>query len=152
MRRVALVVAGALLAFAQAHAYLETSTPVAGAVLDPAPAELVLEFSEELEVGFSTFKLFRLDHTLDASDADYAAKLNGLAALLVNEVIGAAGPDDRSVAFDLKPAQGRSAQVTLTPKEALAPGSYVLMWRVLSVDTHVLQDYLTFTVLEPAPR
>jgi methionine-rich copper-binding protein CopC len=153
MRRAGLVLAAAaLLAFAQAHAYLESSTPAGGAVLETAPETLVLEFSEELEVGFSTFKLFRLEDAPDVADEDHAAKLNGMAALLVTEVIGTSGPDDRAVAFELAPGQGRSAKVTLTPAEPLAPGSYVLMWRVLSVDTHTLQDYVTFTVLEPALR
>ena len=79
-------------------------------------------------------------------DPDFAAKLNGVAALLVNDVIGAAEPDDRAVQLDLAPAQGEAAELTLTPKEPLAPGSYVVMWRILSADTHVLQAFMTFTV------
>jgi methionine-rich copper-binding protein CopC len=41
-----------------AHANLVRSTPVAGALLDSAPKELVLEFSEELDAGFSRVQLY----------------------------------------------------------------------------------------------
>jgi methionine-rich copper-binding protein CopC len=39
-----------------------------------------------------------------------------------------------------------SKTVTLTLKENLAPGAYVVMWRVLSVDTHTVEGSLTFYV------
>ena len=42
---------------AEAHATLVRSTPPAGATLDAAPKELVLEFSEDLDPGFSTVQL-----------------------------------------------------------------------------------------------
>lgn len=147
MRRLSVaLVAAALVASAQAHAYLESSDPADGAVLSAAPEAITLRFTENLEVGFSTFKLYRVDDAPAVDDPDFAAKLNGVAALLVNDVIGAAEPDDRAVQLDLAPAQGEAAELTLTPKEPLAPGSYVVMWRILSADTHVLQAFMTFTV------
>jgi methionine-rich copper-binding protein CopC len=39
-----------------------------------------------------------------------------------------------------------SKTVTLNVKENLAPGAYVVMWRVLSVDTHTVEGSLTFFV------
>jgi copper transport protein len=41
-----------------AHANLERSTPAAGALLDTAPKDLVLEFSEELDTDFSRVQLY----------------------------------------------------------------------------------------------
>src|SRR5829696_7753071 len=43
---------------AAAHANLVRSEPAAGALLDVAPKELVLEFSEELDPGFSRVQLY----------------------------------------------------------------------------------------------
>jgi copper transport protein len=43
---------------AEAHANLVRSEPPAGALLDAAPKELVLEFSEELDPGFSRVQLY----------------------------------------------------------------------------------------------
>src|SRR3954471_9531758 len=43
---------------AEAHANLVRSEPSAGALLDSAPKELVLEFSEELDAGFSRVQLY----------------------------------------------------------------------------------------------
>jgi copper transport protein len=43
---------------AEAHANLVRSEPAAGALLDAAPKELVLEFSEELDPGFSRVQLY----------------------------------------------------------------------------------------------
>jgi methionine-rich copper-binding protein CopC len=39
-----------------------------------------------------------------------------------------------------------SKTITLLLKDDLAPGAYVVMWRILSVDTHTLEGSLTFFV------
>jgi methionine-rich copper-binding protein CopC len=39
-----------------------------------------------------------------------------------------------------------SKTITLKLKDGLAPGAYVVMWRVLSVDTHTVEGSLTFFV------
>src|SRR5919109_1072143 len=62
-RRLSLVLGALLLALllsrtAEAHAELVKSTPPAGALLDAPPTEVVLEFSEELDPGFSRVQLF----------------------------------------------------------------------------------------------
>lgn len=46
------------------------------------------------------------------------------------------------------PARGAHAEVTLLLAQPLAPGTYVLAWRGLSVDTHASQGYLLFEVTE----
>jgi methionine-rich copper-binding protein CopC len=133
---------------AQAHAALDSSEPADGSVLAAAPAAITLNFTEELEVGFSTIKLYRLANDLELNDTNYAAKLNSLAALLVNEVIESRAQDERAVAVQLAPSAGRTRTVQLMPDAALEPGAYVVMWRILSVDTHVVQAFSTFTVTE----
>src|SRR5215213_8049365 len=62
-RRVISIVSALLLLLlltrtAEAHANLVRSTPAAGALLDTAPKELVLEFSEDLDTGFSRVQLY----------------------------------------------------------------------------------------------
>ncbi|MEP7189715.1 MAG: copper resistance protein CopC, partial [Roseiflexaceae bacterium] len=54
----ALALTFVLVGTVSAHASLVRSTPVAGALLDAAPKELVLEFSEELDAGFSHVQLY----------------------------------------------------------------------------------------------
>ena len=44
-----------------AHADLESATPAQNAVLSESPAEVVLTYSEEVEVRFSTFKVYPLE-------------------------------------------------------------------------------------------
>ena len=39
------------------------------------------------------------------------------------------------------------ALVTLAFPEPLEPGHYVVMWRLLSGDTHVVDGHIVFTVL-----
>jgi copper transport protein len=64
MRRCFLALCGAtllalvLIAPVEAHANLVRSNPSAGAVLQAAPAEVTLEFSEELDPSFSRIQLF----------------------------------------------------------------------------------------------
>jgi copper transport protein len=63
VRRVIPIVAAALLLLllaraAEAHADLVRSEPTAGALLDSAPKQLVLEFSEDLDPAFSRVQLF----------------------------------------------------------------------------------------------
>ena len=100
----ALLLAGSVIA----HANLTASTPEDGAVLDAAPTEVVVEFSEGLEAGFSTFKVYRLDETVDL-DADNAQqRLHGLAAVLVGEVLLAQddGESEARVDVGFEPAAG----------------------------------------------
>jgi methionine-rich copper-binding protein CopC len=41
--------------------------------------------------------------------------------------------------------QGRTAEnVTISLKPGLKPGAYVVMWRVLSVDTHTTSGFFVF--------
>ena len=56
-------------------------------------------------------------------------------------------PDDALARADagVTPASGQSETVTLRLKEGLEPGAYAVMWNVLSVDSHAIEGFLTFT-------
>ena len=193
--RAGLLLLGAGLAFA--HAELETATPAQNSTVTTLPNEITLNFSEAVEVGFSLFKVYKLDETAPAAettaetttaatqdenhaedatenssegdtegnaedrDPDAAAnadatpptpeqlRLNGLAGALVAQVLEAKG-DEAARADAGVATEATSKTVTLNLKPDLAPGTYVVMWRALSVDTHTKQGYYVFTY-QPVP-
>lgn len=141
------LVTAASLGVGLAHANLTRSEPGAGSVVaGSSVTEIELEFSEGLEVLFSTFRLLRLEHDFDTADDRFRLRLNALAAGRFKEALAAAGTGPEYVSFTLDPASGRPNILKLKLEHALPPGSYALYWRVLSVDTHVVEDYLTFTI------
>ncbi len=97
-----------------AHAHLDRAQPKAGSTVTPAPAEVVLWFTEALEAKFSTVTVH------DAKGQSVQA-----------------GP------ATLDP--GNRAQLSV-PLKPLAPGTYKVIWRVLSVDTHRSRGEFTFRV------
>lgn len=150
MKRSLLALALSLTGVGSAHAELASSTPAAGAVLEQAPAEVSLTFTEAVEVRFSTFKVYALGADLEVDAEDNEARLNGLAAQLVSEVLDAPEDTDARVDLGATPSVGDAArtaeEVTLPLEPELAAGVYVVMWRVLAVDTHPTQGFFTFRV------
>lgn len=142
----ALLLSGAALA----HAHLEASNPAANATITQPLTAVTLTFSEPIETLFSVVKAYRLDTDVDMSADNAWQRLNGLAGALVNDVLTA---DDQGaparVDTGVQGAGATTAEVVLTLKEDLAPGAYVVMWNVLSIDTHTTQGFLVFTY-EPA--
>lgn len=131
-----------------AHAHLDSSTPDAGAVVSDSVTVVELRFSEGLEVAFSTFKAYRLDAEVDLTADNAAARLNALAAVVVSRHSGTAEDGDGKIDAVVENLDGDKSVVTLTFAEPLAPGHYVVMWRVLSVDTHVVDGHIVFSVAE----
>jgi copper resistance protein C len=136
----------ALAGVGSAHADLASSTPVAGAVLERAPDEVTLTFTEAVEVRFSTLKVYALGADVDPDDPDAEARLNGLAGQLVTEVLSASDDTDARVDLGVSDAARTADTVTLTLEPELGAGVYVVMWRVLAVDTHTTQGFFTFRV------
>ena len=141
----ALILTLALAGVGVAHSELESSTPAANEALQTAPTEVKLTFSEDAEVRFSTFKVYRLDTDVDLSAENAEARLNGLAGQLVSEVLGAQGDDEARADTGVSADERTSAEIALPLKDDLGPGHYVVMWRVLSVDTHTSQGFYVFT-------
>lgn len=129
-----------------AHSELESSTPAANATLQAAPTEVSLSFSEAVEVRFSTFKVYPLDADIDPSADDARARLNGLAGQLVSEVLETQGDDEARADTGVSEAERTSETITLPLKPDLPAGVYAVMWRVLSVDTHTSQGFISFQV------
>jgi methionine-rich copper-binding protein CopC len=106
MRRFVLAAALVLLSGppAFAHAHLNASTPAANATLTTAPAEVILDFSEEVEPKFSTIVVMDAKGTrVDQNDVHLAT--------------------------------GNAKRLVVSLK-SLAPGSYKVDWKAISVDTH----------------
>ena len=145
-----LVAAGVLVALllpvVAAHAQLEASVPAANAAVAEPVTAVALTFTEGVEAAFSTFKVYRIDGTVDLTADDAAMRLNALAAVLVTSYAGSQGDGAGKVEAELAPAADE-AVVTLTFAEPLEPGHYVVMWRLLSADTHVVDGHLVFTVV-----
>lgn len=121
-----------------AHAGLEASNPADGAIIS-APQEIVLTFVEPIETMFSVFEL----HTLDvATDADHELRASAANAAMA-QVFNMNATSLRNI--DML-SSGQSTTVTLSLPESLEPGSYALMWRILSTDSHSSQDFITFVV------
>lgn len=95
---------------AEAHVHLKSSIPAEGAVVSPAPTQVVLNFTEP-------------------------ALVTALWIQQGNEPRRKLGP------LSSKP------QATVTVATAgLKPGKYVLTWRAVSPDQHVMSGQLHFTV------
>lgn len=150
MRSLFLALTLALAGVGSAHADLASSTPVAGAVLERAPDEITLTFTEAVEVRFSTFKVYALGADVDPDDPDAEARLNGLAGQLVAEVLSASDDPEARADLGANPRAGEATRtaetVSLTLEPELAAGVYVVMWRVLPVDTHTTQGFFTFRI------
>lgn len=99
-------------ATAWAHAYPASSSPEDGVVVGNPPREVVIRFTEGVELEFS-----RIEVKSTRGDVVSQGKVRRVAA--------------DTLAVDIKP---------------LAPGAYIVEWQVLSVDTHVTDGALRFTV------
>lgn len=71
--------------------------------------------------------------------------LDAAAETLVAEVMGLRNDADARADTGFTPPTGQSETVTVRLEEGLEPGAYAVMWRVLSVDSHTIEGFLTFT-------
>lgn len=99
---------------ASAHSGLKRAEPAANSSLKRAPAEIKLQFTEQLEPAYSS---------VTVEDKDGERVDNGDARV--------------------DPVNASLLRVSL---KQLAPGTYTVIWRVLSVDTHVTEGRYTFKV------
>lgn len=148
MRRLLVLLSALGVSMASAHADLVASEPAGGSVLAEAPAAVVLDYSEPVEVPFSIFKVYRLDAEVDLSADNAQQRLNGLAAEVINEVLELRDDAEAESRVDtgLETDGNTVDQVTFVLQDDLPEGHYVVMWRVLSIDTHVTQGFFVFSV------
>jgi methionine-rich copper-binding protein CopC len=95
---------------AMAHAHLEKAVPADGGVVNAAPANVVLTFSEPARLTACW---------IQKGDGD-KQKITGLATT--------------------------AAQQITVPVPALEAGSYVLSWRVVGDDGHIVPGQIHFTI------
>ena len=100
-----------------AHAIVLESVPAPGAVLARAPERVVLRFNSKIEKGLTRVTL---------------ANSDGAPRLL-------------SIASD-GPGGDREPDRIVIPLPALPSGRFVIRYRVLSVDGHITEGVLRFTV------
>jgi methionine-rich copper-binding protein CopC len=71
--------------------------------------------------------------------------MDAAASVFVPTVIDLSGDEaERADAAIL--AEGTTKNVTISLKDDLAPGAYVVMFRVLSSDTHTIEGFITFEI------
>jgi len=131
---------------ALAHAALDSSEPANFAVVDEPLSTVDLRFTEGIEAAFSSFKVYRLDAEVDPNADDAAMRLNAIAAIVITAYNGQQTDGDGRVEAAINSAADDKAVVTVAFGEPLPPGHYVVMWRVLSVDPHVVDGHVIFTV------
>lgn len=124
---------------ASAHAFLNASAPGADTTVTTAPREIKLTYSEPVEIRFSTFKLYRIN----APAGGDAQALHAAAESLVAANLLKRGDEPARRDAGVANTTRSSADIAVRVKD-LEPGAYVLMWRVLSVDTHTTQGSFIF--------
>ena len=139
---VVVVAVGALLSLsppASAHAFLDHGVPGLDAVVEVLPATVALTFTEPVEVRASIFKVYPLDHD------DDPLRLRGQAARLVDQVLQVRGTRRSGWMWVSGLPDSESAEIQIVLQDDLPPGPYVVMWRVLSIDTHITWGHYVFT-------
>ena len=119
---VAALVCGAVVAgsadIVDAHAGLKSSEPAASSVLEQAPKEIVLNFGEVVEVSFGSIRLFDSNSQLIVLPTPKYGALDGAV-------------DAKTVRVEIP---------------ELEPGSYLVVWRVVSADSHPVQGAFAFQI------
>jgi methionine-rich copper-binding protein CopC len=135
MKRVLLALA-LLCGVALSHSEPFEVTPANGARVKTPPQSVTITFDEAIEGAFSAFKVYA--YTGEVTKAKLQAFAKSKTALKNDEAARA----DVPVALG-----GTTKTVTLKLKPGLKPGVYVVMWRVLGVDTHTVEAHTYFRYL-----
>ena len=148
------LLAAALLLFAgtvAAHAHLAASAPADATVIAATPETVAFEYTEPVEVMFSQFGVHRFDVELpedpdELTERDWQ-RLSAAAGLVVSAALD---DDDEKGRVDTVVETGgpRADRIVMSLAEELEPGAYVAFWRVLSIDTHVTDGFITFVLKE----
>lgn len=124
---------------ASAHAFLNAAAPSPDSVVHTPPREVRLSYSEPVEIRFSIFKVYRLS---GGPGADVRT-LHSAAGDLVSAALLKRGDESARSDAGVANTTRTSTDIVVRLKD-LEPGAYVLMWRVLSVDTHTTQGSFIF--------
>ena len=129
---------------ASAHAFLRVADPAEDSTVTTTPSEIRLGFTEPVEIRFSIFKVYRLD----ANPSSEFRRLNALGGALVSDVLIKRDDEGARADAGVGTTARTTMDVTLRLKPDPRPGVFVVMWRVLSIDTHTTQGFHIF-ILAP---
>jgi copper resistance protein C len=129
---------------ASAHAFLNASIPSPDSTVSTPPKEIKLSYSEPVEIRFSIFKVYKLSGSPGSDIRALRTAADDLVSADLLKRGDEAARSDAGVANTTR----TSTDIVVRLKD-LEPGGYVLMWRVLSVDTHTTQGSFVF-VYTPA--
>ncbi|HKX17868.1 MAG TPA: copper resistance CopC family protein [bacterium] len=129
---------------ASAHAFLNASVPNTDSTVTAPLTEIKLTYSEPVEIRFSIFKVYKIAAPAGSDARTLHAAADSLVAANLLKRGDDAARSDAGVANT-----SRSSTDIVVRLKDLEPGAYVLMWRVLSVDTHTTQGSFIF-VYTPA--
>ncbi len=136
MKTLFAILAALLLSVALSHSEPFETNPANGAGVKTMPKSVRITFDEAIEGAFSSFKVY-----VYAGEVT-KAKLQAFATSKI------ALKDDASARADAgADSSGTTKTVAIALKPALKPGVYVVMWRVLGVDTHTVEAYSYFRYL-----
>jgi len=102
----------------EAHAGLKASEPAASAVLEESPEQIRLTFGEAVEISFGSIRLFDADSRLIVLPTPQHAIVDS----------------------------ATNRQVVQVRVPELEPGSYLVVWRVVSTDSHPVQGAFAFQI------
>ena len=102
----------------EAHAGLKSSEPAASSVLEQSPKEIVLNFGEAVEVSFGSIRLFDSNSQSVALPTPKFVEANGAI-------------DAKTIRVEIPELQS---------------GSYLVVWRVVSADSHPVQGAFAFQI------
>ena len=125
-----------------AHAEIKSSSPKDGDHLKDMPKVVNIEFGEAVETKLSTFKIYFMPAEMMMKDGKMMddAGMDDVAEKLVNKVLTAKKDTADRVDAGLAPgvkAQSKTVKLLLKPGLEKKYGAYIVMWKNLSVDTHV---------------
>jgi len=124
---------------ASAHAFLNASVPSADSMVSTPLKEIKLSYSEQVEIHFCIFKVYKIDAPPGAD----LRTLHAAADTLVSADLLKRGDERARADAGLANTERTSSDIVVRLKD-LQPGAYVLMWRALSVDTHTTQGSFVF--------
>lgn len=128
------------------HAVYVASTPPRDGVVTEL-REVRLQLSEPVHVRQSWFKVYPLTPDDDPVRLRAQASEVVAAAMSIREVTDTRQDEDKRVDAGVITSQALSQEIIVRVKDDPAPGPYVFMWKVRSVDTHVTEGWFIFHYL-----
>lgn len=117
-----------------AHAHLKSSTPAKNAAVSATTSNVTLNFTEAVHIKMSQFKVLPVKD-MAAGDVAFKTGLNSTSDKAARSDSGVSNTEASSVSVKIK------------LRQPLAPGNYVVMWKVMAADDgHMSTGHYLFQV------